>query len=72
MTNEEAKRAIAEFNRRIEPVETAFMVYVEAYKTLGYGRMIQMINEKWSAELSQPRRSVTDEGDGKCSVTALP
>lgn len=58
MTQEEAERAIAEFNKRISPVENAFMVYVDAYKLLGYGRMIQMIQAKWECELSTPRRAV--------------
>ncbi len=57
MTQEEADRAVAEFNKRIAPVENAFMVYVEAYKLLGYGRMIQMIQAKWDDELSVPRRA---------------
>lgn len=72
MTDDEAKRAIAEFNSRIEPVEKAFMVYVEAYKSLGYGRMIQMIREKWDAELSRSRKAVHSEGDGKIGVRDLP
>lgn len=72
MTNEEAQRAVDEFNKRIAPVEDAFMVYVDAYKALGYGRMIQLINKHWEIELSRSRRAISPQGDGKIGVRDLP
>lgn len=62
---DEAKRVSDEVNRRLKPIEDAFMAYVFAYKVIGYGRMMQLIQEQWCRELGMRRMVSMDEGDGK-------
>lgn len=59
----EVQRVCDEVNRKLKPIEDSFMSYVAAYKVIGYGRMIQLIKEKWDSELCQRRTAVFTEGD---------
>lgn len=72
MTAEEAQRIIDEFNRKIKPAEDAFMAYVFAYRTLGYGRMIQLIQAHWDNEIGIQRQVNISEGDSKGYVRDVP
>lgn len=69
---EEAGRVVEEVNRRLKPIEDAFMGYVSAYHVIGYGRMIQLIQEHWNSQLARRRTFIMNEGEGKCAVRDLP
>lgn len=72
MTQEQAQKIVDEVNRRLKPVEDAFMAYVDAYKVIGYGRMMQMIQVRWDAELKKDRNAHFSEGDGKGFTETVP
>lgn len=76
MTNEEmlklAQEQCEKFNRMMKPIEDTFMAYATAYKTIGYGRMIQLINEQWRRELDAERIAYIQAGEGKGYSENLP
>ena len=72
MTQEEADAIVNEVNRKLKPIEDAFMAYVYADKVIGYGRMIQLIREHWDKELGLKRTVSMPEGDGKGFIKDIP
>ncbi len=53
ITWEQAKESIRKFNEAVAPVERAFMDQVQVFRDIGYGRMRQLIQERWYLELAR-------------------